>query len=135
MNSLKRRSGWELHGHEVLEAHLSQAFIWGVSDCVTVAADVVLATCGVNLVPERDWTSRDEAMAAIKARGGLEAAVDAVLPPVGVLSAQRFDIGLWRRGLVSALVVCDGQGFSGKTEDGRLRVPRSEIFKAWASGR
>lgn len=132
---LKRVENWEQALHVALESHLARPFEWGVSDCSTMAADAVLAVTGEDLLPVRDWTSRESAAEAAKARGGLAAAVNAVLPPVGVLSAQRGDIGLWRQGLVSALVVCTGAGFVGKTVNGRLHVARSAVLMAWASGR
>lgn len=132
---LNRVEGWDQALHVALEAHLAKPFEWGVSDCASMAADAVLAVTGEDVLPVRAWGDRKTASQEARARGGLEAAVDAVLPAVGVLSAQRGDIGLWRQGLVSALVVCNGAGFIGKTVAGRLQVPRSAVVKAWAAGR
>lgn len=131
----ERVKDWDKAALAAIEGHLAKPFEWGVSDCSIMAADVVQAVTGEDVLPVRTWTDEATAHAELRARGGLEAAVDAVLPEVPVMMAQRFDIGLWRQGMISALVVCSGNGFIGKTVDGRLNVPRSVIVKAWATGR
>lgn len=130
-----RVQNWDQAAVAVLESHLAMPFKWGETDCSTMAADVVRAVTGEDILPVRGWRDKAAAMDELRARGGLEAAVDAVLPAVPVMMAQRFDIGLWRQGLVSALVVCTGAGFIGKTLDGRMVLPRAAAVKAWATGR
>lgn len=126
---------WHQAFNAELERHLSLPFEWGNSDCVTVALDCIKAKTGTDLMPERGWTDEKSAKAAIKAGGGLARLAGRMLDAIHPSMAQRGDIGLWRQGLVSALVVCDGFGFTGKTETGRLRVSRDEIKTAWMTGR
>jgi len=67
-------------------AYLEQAatvpFAWGVSDCVQLAAGMVERVRGANPLGELTYSSEIEAKRVLVERGGLEAAVTAVLGPM-----------------------------------------------------
>lgn len=47
----RRLPGWEGRLARTLESHLDRPFAWGVSDCLTIAADVCMAMTGVDPFP------------------------------------------------------------------------------------
>lgn len=82
---------------QVLAQANARAFEWGVHDCVTFAAAVVLARTGrdvlamLRLAPT--WRTAAEATAAIESVGGLHAALVRLFgEPVGVLQARAGDV-------------------------------------------
>jgi len=87
---------------------------WGTNDCATFVADGV-ASCSDTLLldgVDRNWTSAEEAAAAIQERGGLIAYLDARLSRVEPLEAQRGDVCLVKdEDGQPSLAICAGGGF------------------------
>src|SRR5690242_12826816 len=98
---MKRLESWE----SILDAEIEKArplaFEWGVHDCATWAANVVLALTGEDLIAaiRGSYTDEESARQVIDAGGGLDACVDARLPRVGVAFAQRGDVVRWGHSL------------------------------------
>lgn len=143
MHDLKKVQNWHQSFQKTLEAHLSQPFAWGISDCMVTALDCIESQTGVNIWPDRWWTDEETALEAIRQAGGIEKALDEHLLVVdprdkgagSVMRAQRGDVGLRFQDKEKVVVVCDGMGFVGKTKNGRLRIPRSAVSRAWQAGR
>lgn len=110
----------------------SAAFVWGVNDCVTFAAGAVKATTGRELALPA-WSGERAARRLLRERGGLQAAVDALLPRVPVAKAARGDIGLIATGTGPALVVVMGEHVVGPRPSGLAFVTRGRLLCAWSA--
>jgi hypothetical protein len=120
---------------DYLAAAADRPFEWGTNDCVVFAADAVRAQTGADpLKGLPNWRSKVGAARALKALGGLEAAVDGVLTPVAPALARRGDISLVRQADQSlALMVVEGETLAGPGANGVRRAPRSAMMKAWCA--
>lgn len=120
---------------EALDAYLvemrERKFQYGAHDCVTFARGAFKAVTGRDLDLPR-WATRREADALLTMAGGLEAAVDGVLPrkPIGI--AARGDVGLADTPEGPTLFVVAGSSLVGPGPDGLVFWPRAALRVAWA---
>lgn len=141
MTDLHRLPDWP----ERLAAYLAQQrprqFAWGVNDCAGFAAGAVLAITGRQVLPVQ-WASMADAARQLRALGGLQAAVDKVLPrlPSPAL-AQRGDVVLVSvpvrdgRPRRQWLAVVDGLVYWGPGAIGLQSGPMQAAVCAWGVGR
>lgn len=104
---MPRKEGWE----NILDAEIEKAraltFEWGRNDCVTWAANVVLALTGADLITDLRGTyaTKQGAYRLIRETGGtLAGCVDARLPRIPIAFAGRGDVVLWE----NSLGICTG---------------------------
>lgn len=109
-------------------------YAWGTNDCVTFAADAVLAITGVDPIADIRGTWNDEAsaMAVLAGLGGLIAAVDAKFPRVDKNFAQIGDLCLVKdaNGQPS-LAVCVGSYCAAPGTEEMLLTSMSKARLAW----
>jgi hypothetical protein len=136
---LERTTGWESRFVETVERHMASPFEWGVSDCLTVVADVCDAICGRDPMPARLRHYRDEgaAMALMAALGfaGVTEALVAVFPEIGLRRARRGDCGvLEASALGPACFIVLGANAVGKGAAGPIYVPVTRLARTFAIG-
>lgn len=103
-------------------------------DCVRDALGAAKAQ-GRPVTLGHRWTTERGARRVLKRLGGLEAAVDRVLPEIPRAHAVRGDIGLVAVGEVQLLVIIEGDTVCGlHPRRGRVRLPRRALTKAWSLG-
>lgn len=123
--------------HAFVASHMRTPFAWGAHDCVTFAADAVMALTGEDPLKRfrGRWTSAQGAARLLERLGGLEKAVDAVLSPVAPALAQRGDVAAWRDedGRLQ-LAIVEGETLVGPGLEGQARLPRAAMVLAWSAG-
>jgi hypothetical protein len=132
---LQRFHDWPELLHAWLRAVQTWPFAWGQHDCAAFAAQAVLVQTGI--CPRwPTWRTRREAVAALRAEGGLLPAVHRLLPALpSPLHAWRGDVlciqgPAWRH-----LAVCTGVGWAAPTRQGLLTVNNlHHATHAWAVG-
>lgn len=126
----QRLPDWMVRLDELVHQLLCRPFEWGVTDCCTVASDVVLAVTGVDPMSDFRGRYRSErnALKLLARSGGIEALLTSRLGPLVPLAcAQVGDIGLCSDG---RLVFCGGGGaWKGPGDQGL--VTTSEPEKVW----
>lgn len=133
-----RFENWpEMLQEQIKHAKL-KSFEWGKFDCCLFAADTVYAMTGVDPVAEfrGRYSTRIGAAKLIKAAGGFEAMITAVLgPPKSILKVSRGDVVL---GEVSSLEhlgpvlgVCEGGVSWFVGEEGLIAIPTKCCTKSW----
>ena len=111
----------------------------GALDCVRDAMGAAAAQ-GRPVRLRHGWTTERGARRVLKRLGGLEAAVDSVLPAIAPAHAVRGDIGLVRHplpggGQIELLAIVEGDTLAGlHPRRGRVRLPRRAMVKAWSLG-
>lgn len=107
---------------------------WGTHDCVTVAADWVLALRGVDPIADirGQWTDESGAMAVLEAQGGLIAAMDARFTRTPKAMAGRGDLLLVKDAAGQpSLAICVGaHGWAPGAEEAIL-TPMRLVTLAW----
>lgn len=118
MLSLTRRADWDRRLPRVIAQHRDAAPAWGVSDCWTLMLDGVEAVTGEKIFPKLRRYKSEAGGYRLFAKLGFSTVEDALasaFEPVGVLSAQRGDVGvIEREGLISCGVF-DAEGLAVKT--------------------
>jgi hypothetical protein len=61
---------------EYIAARLKKPFQWGANDCVLFAVGWAEIASGKKYLPPITWTNEEEALAALRELGGMEAAFD-----------------------------------------------------------
>ncbi|WP_266030436.1 DUF6950 family protein [Brucella intermedia] len=126
-----RHPEWEKRLVAVTEAHLNTPMVWGQSDCVLLAADVVEAVLGDD--PAKDirgkYKSKAGAYRLIRQRGFKSVAdvLASLFEEIPVALAQRGDLGVYEN---TAGYFCE-YGFAVKGEDGLRFLPRTMAEKAF----
>lgn len=137
-----RQPGWEPRYVAVLERHMAAPFEWGVSDCLSVVADVAEALCGKNPLPAKRRRYRTAPGAARQMRKlgfeTIEEALAATYSQIPVLKARRGDCGVLEQ-LVDgrpqqAAVIVMGAIAVGKGPDGPMHVPLTRLKATFAIG-
>jgi hypothetical protein len=108
-------------------------FSWGQHDCVTFALDVAEQLRGAPLMP-RSWRSADEANDEIRARGGMHAAISAVLGDSydpQVTRPADGDVVLVQAPGFEMAAVWAGRGPVGASTRGIVRIVPSRAVAAW----
>ncbi|WP_139975848.1 hypothetical protein [Ochrobactrum sp. CGA5] len=126
-----RHPEWEKRLVAVTEAHLNTPMVWGKSDCVLLAADVVEAVRGDD--PASDirgkYKSNAGAYRLIKQRGfnTVSDVLSSQFEEIPAAMAQRGDLGVYEN---TAGYFCE-YGFAVKSEDGLRFLPRTMAEKAF----
>jgi len=139
---LRREAGWERAFAETLARHNALPFEWGVSDCVTVVADLCEAMCGRNPLPMRLRRYRTELGAAkmLLSLGfaDVEQALTGTFPIIPRMRARRGDCGVIAQetagGVQLACLVVIGVNAVGKGPGGPIIVPVSRLKTTFAIG-
>lgn len=109
-------------------------FDWQHNDCVRFAKAIVEAQTGQHIALPASWTTARGAARVLKRLGGLEAAVDGLLPRVAPAMAMRGDIaGVADDQFGIRLMVVEGDLLAGPGPNGIRRVPRREMIMAWSA--
>lgn len=121
-----------------VESRRDAAFAWGQNDCCTFAADAVMAIAGADpMAAYRDgYDSALGAARRIREAGyaDLAAAVDAVLPAIAPLTAQRGDVVMFEAIDGPALGVVMGVYAAAAGPAGVTWVECSRWVRAWRVG-
>lgn len=119
----------------LLDRRVNKPFAWRRGrDCAWFAAAAIKAQTGVNVLGDRDWSSKRGARAVIAAEGGFEAAMDRRLARIPPALAQRGDIAGVADPLFGIrLMVVEGATLVGPGVRGLERQPRSMMIMAWDS--
>lgn len=120
----------------LIEARSRSPFEWGPNDCVTFAAHAVRVQTGRNPLVglgRHRWRSAHGAARALARFGGLEAAVDSVLPRIAPAMAHRGDVGLVELDGRASLVIFEGPTVVGPGPTGLERLPRGVVRVAWSA--
>lgn len=126
-----RHPEWEKRLVAVTEAHLSTPIVWGKSDCVLLAADVVNAVRGDD--PASDirgsYKSKTGAYRLIKQNGfsSVRDVLASRFEEVPVAMAQRGDLGIYEN---TAGYFCE-YGFAVKSDDGLRFLPITMAERAF----
>jgi hypothetical protein len=147
-SGLKRQPHWATRGyHQFLIARAKMPFVWGANDCALFAADGILAIAGVDIAADFRGKYDDEASAleAIKTIAGGSTIADAA-----AYCAQKHGLGEWphplkaQRGdlvvimesgrLIAGLVHLNGSDVVSVGQSGLLRMPITQIQRAWHVG-
>ncbi|MEO1092120.1 MAG: hypothetical protein AAFX81_15945 [Pseudomonadota bacterium] len=139
MAGLTRRRDWLAALRAELAATEASPWSWGTHDCVALVARLAGAMCDGELAPALpDWSSQDEADAALAGAGGLVAAVTARLGPAyeAPALARRGDVVVTEAGRGMGLgIMTDGGRVVQATEPvGWVRLPRGSVVMAWPLG-
>lgn len=138
----ERQPGWELTYAKALQRHIDMPFMWGISDCLTVPADLCDAMCGRNPLPGamRTYRTEEAAMALLADLGfaDVEQALEAVFPRIPVSMARRGDAGVILvtvagKQMLTTLIVM-GEKAVGKGERGPVLFPTLRMKSAFAIG-
>lgn len=109
-------------------------YAWGTNDCVTFAADAVVAINGTDPLGDLrgTWSTEAEAMAVLEAQGGLIAAMDARFPRRAKEFAKRGDLALIKdaNGQPS-LGVCVGQSAAAPGPEEMMLTPMTKARIVW----
>ena len=129
-----RVTDWQIRLADLVHRRHLQGFAWGERDCVTWAADAVLAVTGRDPLADLrgQWHSHEEARAAILRCGGLARACSARLGPrIKPALAAAGDVGLLRDVGTRAVVVHVGACWMGQGEQGLVPIRAELVRWAW----
>lgn len=124
--------------HHAITVYLAERarmpFDWKSNDCVRFARGAVQAQTGRKLALPARWSTAAGAARALARLGGLEKAVDAVLPRIAPALAMRGDIaGVPDETFGIRLMVIEGDLLAGPGENGIRREPRRAMIMAWSA--
>lgn len=134
---MQRLKGWEQRLYAVTVEAMGKPHAWGSHDCVTFAADTVLAMTGEDLMEGLRGTYDGPVRAAAVLRGlGVESVGDLAalyLPEIAPGMARRGDV------ILSAqphefLAVCVGRTAVGPSVAGMIHVPMAQAVRAFRVG-
>jgi hypothetical protein len=110
-------------------------FAWGSQDCVSLAADWVMAL-GLDdpIAPFRGYTDARSAVLAIRAAGGISSYWATALPETPIGMARRGDLGVIHIGRREATVIVTGGELVGAGAQGLVTLPRSRLVRAFEVG-
>jgi hypothetical protein len=124
--------------HDAVTAFLAERsrmpFDWKRNDCVRFARGAVEAQTGRALRLPARWGTAAGAARALARLGGIETAVDGLLPRIAPAMAQRGDIAGVQDGAFGLrLMIVEGDLLAGPGPNGIRRVPRREMIAAWSA--
>jgi len=136
---LTRHPDWTKRLSALVVERLHLPFAWGPNDCVTFAADAVLAMTGEDAIAawRGQWSTARQAYRLLQPLGGIGCAASSVgLPEVLPRFAQRGDVVLLRpsgrlSSMRGALGVCLGERIAAPGPRGLTMVPFGEGAAAW----
>ena len=129
-----RLPDWQARLGALLTERQSMPFAWATNDCVTFAADCVLACTGVDpgaglrvYPPDASGGAR-----ALATYGGVPGVGDALFgAPIAPLTAFVGDVGLIESAGRDCLAVCNGATWLAPGESGLIAVQASRARRAW----
>jgi hypothetical protein len=127
-----RAPDWPERLEAFLRARVDQPFAWGRQDCVTFAADAVMAMgCPDPIADLRGWSNPRAAWRALDREHGLPWALARRYreQPIGL--AGRGDVGLIQSGRRLACVVILAGDCVGPGRDGLMLIPRADLISAY----
>lgn len=114
---------------EYITSNLGRPFEWGALDCVLFAAHWARIKTGKDYLADMPkWSSEDEAERVIDSVGGLESAIDAMLPRVNPNLAKDGDVALFNGGLW----LFSGPHIVGMGFEGIVHMNRRAAECAWS---
>ena len=128
-----RKPGWELRLLDTLAEWEAKPFKWGKADCIGFALACGKAVRGAALFKALPrYSDAKEARRVLRDMGAreLENALMMHLDPVPASFAQRGDIGIVMDRGAQCAVVCLGSHWTGKTEEGLIRIPPHLVVRA-----
>ena len=129
-----RPNDWPERLHDFLAAR-NVPFAWGPQDCVSLAADWVMAL-GFDdpIAPFRGYTDARSAVQAIRAAGGIASHRATALQEVPIGMARRGDLGVIHIGRREATVIVTGGEVVGAGPVGLVSLPRARLMRAFEVG-
>lgn len=109
-------------------------FEWWAHDCATYACRAIAAAGGPDLLAKyQPWATQEEALAIVRAAGGMEALFDALLTPVHPALAARADLAAVKdEGPFGySLAVVEGQTLAVPGRNRVRRIPRRLADLTW----
>jgi len=137
VGSVVKAEGWEGRLHLLIEGARNRAFAWGTHDCVTFAADAVIAQTGHDPISDvrGTWKTARGAQLAMRAvDGGFGPAIASRCGvPVALPLASRGDLIRVpsENGPFLAIVDLSGTAACAPGKSGLVWVPLSSASAAW----
>lgn len=139
---LKRQIGWEARYIETLERHMAAPLEYGVSDCITIPADIAEAMCGKNPLPKKVRTYKDDSSALrMMAKYGfktIEDLLERIFPEINKQQVRRGDCGTFEQSVDGknqlTCVIVVGPVAIGRGKDGQVCIPIDRLRKTYAIG-
>ena len=131
---MTRVPGWEDRLNSVVAKHQALPSQYGVSDCYLIADDGVEAVTGAQMYADvRTYTTPAGAAKLLRKRNfkNVRAAFAAKFAEIGVLSAQRGDIGVVERDGVVSGGLFTAIGFMTRGEGSVEFLPLSQVTAAF----
>jgi hypothetical protein len=139
MLELTRQSDWTARYVMMTYYHRNTVPEWGKSDCLLASMDIVHAVTGVD--PVADIRGQyDSELGAAKLlvergyEGSVEIAIERNFPEIGILTAQRGDLGIIDVNKQATLGWITEYGFAFKQPRGLDFAPQSAIRRAFKVG-
>jgi hypothetical protein len=137
--TIARLPDWTQRLSSLVVERLHVPFAWGPNDCVTFAADAVLAMTGHDPIEawRAQWSTARQAFRTLQPLGGLAGAVrTAGLQEVGPRLARRGDVVLLRppgreHSMRGALGICLGERIAAPGPRGLVMASLAEGVTAW----
>lgn len=129
-----RLPDWQTRLGALVDQHHRTPFAWGTFDCITFAADAVLACTGVDLAADMrgQYSTEPEALALLAQHGGVVALACARLGAVvPVALAQPGDIGVASIDHLHRLAVCCGGHFLAPGPVGLTYIAPDQVLRVW----
>ncbi len=133
---LVRKSCWQCQLAKFFFLSSRTPFAYGSFDCCMFVCDAILAMTGTDIAAEfrGTYSSQKES----RRHGSVRSIAERVtrehgMPEVPVLRAQRGDMALLKRPRDYSLGIFDlsGMAVAAATKKGTVRVPLSEVQRAW----
>lgn len=134
---MKRVEDWPERLLAHVEARRETPFRWGQHDCCTFVADAVREIAGDDLMAALRGRYADARAASRVTRemGGIDAYLDARLPAIAPLTAQRGDVVMFEAADGPALGVVVGAQAAAAGPAGITWMPIDRWRRAWRVGR
>lgn len=139
----KRLPVWERAALAIFARHMAMPLTWGLSDCLTVPADLTQGMCGVTILPAHLRRYRTEAGAyrLLRKLGfmDVEEALKAAFPQIAPAMARRFDCGVVERRVdgrpvLATVIITHGGQAQGRDADGPVLVQQLTLRSTFAIG-
>lgn len=132
---MTRYPDWQLRLEAFARERRSMPFAWGANDCCIFAADAVELMTGEILRPDLRGQDVRQALATLRAEGGVRGIASSVLgEPVSPLMARIGDVVVIEAGKRESLAICNGGTAIAPGPDGMVAVSMQMARAAWRVG-